>query len=435
VQLPTSRNYPPAEEKIFTPEYRRPDYAPPPEVRESEDDEDEDEAVDPELAYLIKPRHRERFVRETPAAHIEHEAREPEVSEDEPVRKEAPMETRIDGTRAPVREERRDTDRQPQHRQEPRQEQNRYHNPYAPQQPQRRQDRHGPSNGAIRIQAPNTTGETPAGKVRPQPQEQTQRPQQPGQPLRFEQMPRPRDWQWPRYPQGGAKGNGPTPPAQPQPPRERGPDLHPGYRKAQEEAQRAAAAREQGRNPAEGPAPAERAPDLHPKYREDRGQRAAQPSRPQQERRTPDYQPRIITDAIGRPVGGAAPVSTPSAQPAPAIVPVESGVGSGARNSSGSPEAATPGFAKKPASKQVHGPGGKPPAAKPIIEKIVKAERDEEIDEAPVRLKKRPAVKKTPAKTDKALARVEAKIGDEPEDEAGDSKPAKPKRPATKKKA
>ncbi len=437
VQLPTSRNYPPAEEKIFTPEYRRPDYAPPPDDRDFDADEDDDEAVDPELAYLIKPRHRDRFVRETSATHTEPEAREPEISEDEPVRKdepvrrEAPVETRIDGTRGPVREERRDTDRQPQHRQEPRQEQNRYHNPYAPQRPQQKGQRHG----AIRIQAPSTSGE-PATEGARAPAQQPQRPQPiPGQPLRFEQMPRPRDWQGPRYPQGGLKGNGPTPPA---PPRERGPDLHPGYRKAQEEAQRAAAAREQGRLPAEAPAVAERAPDLHPKYREAQEQRAAQASRPQQERHAPDYRPRIITDATGRPVGGAAPVSTPAAQPVPVIVPVESGNDSGDKNTSGRSEAVTLDFAKKPATKQVHGPGGKPPAAKPVVEKIVKAERDEEIDEAPVRLKKRPAVKKTPAKADKALARVEAKIGDEPDDEAGEAteaKPAKPKRPATKKKA
>lgn len=417
VQLPTSRNYPPAEEKIFTPEYRRPDYAPPPDDRDYEADEDDDEAVDPELAYLIKPRHRERFVRETPVAHTEPVARESEVSAEEPVRNEPREEVRIDGTRAPVRE---DMPRHaPQHRSEPRQEQNRYHNPYAPQQP-RRQDQRGPRHGAIRIQAPNTTGEQPQDGPRApeqsRQQNQPQRPQpQPGQPLRFEQMPRPRDWQGPRYPQGGVKGNGPTPPA---PPRERGPDLHPGYRKAQEEAQRAAAERAQGQAPAEAASP-ERAPQ--------------EQRRPQPDRRQSDYQPRIITDATGRPVGGAAPVSAPTAQPVPVIVPVESGKPVGDKPASGRSEAVTLDFSKKAEEPKA----AVPVVKKPVIEKIVKAERDEEADEAPVRMKKRPAVKKTAAKADKALAKVEAKIEDEPEEEAAPeaAKPAKAKRPATKKKA
>lgn len=428
VQLPTSRNYPPAEEKIFTPEYRRPDYAPPPDDRDFESDEDDDEAVDPELAYLIKPRHRERFVRETPVAHAEPEAREPEAAKEEDAAKEAPMETRIDGTRVPALRE--DMPRHaPQHRQEPRQEQNRYHNPYAPQ-PSRRQEQRGPRHGAIRIQAPNTTGERADEGARAPAEHRQNQPQRPepgpGRPIRFEQMPRPRDWQGPRYPQGGVKGNGPTPPAHPQPPRERGPDLHPGYRKAQEEAQRAAAERAQ--NPAAAEPAGERAPQESRPPQEQR--------RPQQERRTQDYQPRIITDASGRPVGGAAPVSTPTAQPVPVIVPVESGKNAGDKNATGRSEAVTLSFGKPPADGT-----GEPTAlpakvVKPVIEKIVKAERDEELDEAPIRVKKRPATKKTPAKADKALAKVEAKIEDEPEEEAApEAKPAKAKRPSTKKKA
>lgn len=421
VQLPTSRNYPPAEEKIFTPEYRRPDYAPPPEDRDADFEDDDDEAVDPELAYLIKPRHRDRFVRETPVASSESDTHEAEGSDKEPVRNEAREEVRVDGTRAPAPRE--DMPRQaPQHRQEPRQEQNRYHNPYAPQQPRRHEQR-GPRHGAIRIQAPNTSGERTDDGART-PSHQQQRPQpQPGQPLRFEQMPRPRDWQGPRYPQGGVKGNGPTPPAQPQPQRERGPDLHPGYRKAQEEAQRAAAERAQ--NPAAAGEVTELAPQETRAPNEQR--------RPQQERRQPDYQPRIMTDASGRPVGGAAPVSTPAAQPVPVIVPVESGKDIGDKNASGRSEAVTLDFAKKEEPK-----AAAPVVKKPVVEKIVKAERDEEIDEAPVRLKKRPAVKKTPAKADKALAKAEAKIEDEPEaDEApvAETKPVKAKKPAAKKKA
>lgn len=53
VQLPPRKNFPPPEETIYTPERKRPDYAPPP--GEADDfDDDEDDSIDPELSYLLK---------------------------------------------------------------------------------------------------------------------------------------------------------------------------------------------------------------------------------------------------------------------------------------------------------------------------------------------------------------------------------------------
>lgn len=62
VRLPESKNYPPAEEPILTPKYRRPEYAPPrgqkaldaAEDAALEAEEFADDYVDPELRYLVK---------------------------------------------------------------------------------------------------------------------------------------------------------------------------------------------------------------------------------------------------------------------------------------------------------------------------------------------------------------------------------------------
>lgn len=62
VRLPEAKNYPPAEEPVLTPKYRRPDYAPPRGQKALEAAEDAvadaeefaDDYVDPELRYLVK---------------------------------------------------------------------------------------------------------------------------------------------------------------------------------------------------------------------------------------------------------------------------------------------------------------------------------------------------------------------------------------------
>lgn len=57
VQLPPPKNFPPEEEPIRTPAYRRPDYAPAKNARqdaERDDDGFADDYVDPELRYLVK---------------------------------------------------------------------------------------------------------------------------------------------------------------------------------------------------------------------------------------------------------------------------------------------------------------------------------------------------------------------------------------------
>ena len=196
---------------------------------------------------------------------------------------------------------------------------------------------------------------------------------------------------------------------QPQPPRPQGgngPDLHPKYRREQEEHQ----AREQT-------APQE-------------SQRPAKQPRPQ-ERRAPEHQPRIFTDAQGRPVGGDAPVSAPAAQPGPAIVPVEDNrdvaKDAGAKHASGRSEAVTLAFAKKPAETKTASP-----AAKSVVEKIVKAGRDEEADEAPGEAQEAPRREKDFLRRPTRLAaKVETAV------DAGESEatPAKPKKKAAPKKA
>ncbi|MDR2982659.1 MAG: SDR family NAD(P)-dependent oxidoreductase [Puniceicoccales bacterium] len=67
VQLPPPQNFPPPDEIIQTPERKRPDYAPPPGEDDDEDAylDDEDNSVDPELLYLIKPNHQRSVVRES----------------------------------------------------------------------------------------------------------------------------------------------------------------------------------------------------------------------------------------------------------------------------------------------------------------------------------------------------------------------------------
>ncbi|MDR3228785.1 MAG: SDR family NAD(P)-dependent oxidoreductase, partial [Puniceicoccales bacterium] len=55
VRLPSPEGTPTPEERIHTPTPARPEYAPPPELRDtSDDDPDDDNSVDPELQYLIK---------------------------------------------------------------------------------------------------------------------------------------------------------------------------------------------------------------------------------------------------------------------------------------------------------------------------------------------------------------------------------------------
>jgi NAD(P)-dependent dehydrogenase (short-subunit alcohol dehydrogenase family) len=61
VQLPPPEKFPPPEERIPTPVRRRPDYAPPPGSEpEFDAGDDDDDSVDPELRYLLRPRRGER---------------------------------------------------------------------------------------------------------------------------------------------------------------------------------------------------------------------------------------------------------------------------------------------------------------------------------------------------------------------------------------
>lgn len=228
VQLPVTRNYPPAEEKIFTPEYRRPDYAPPPEDKEEEYEDEGDDAVDPELAYLIKPRHRDRFVRDT------HEEPRAEEGAPSPEDSETPEASR------------------PANR-EPQRPAKQYHDPYAPQQ---QRPPKPPKHGALRIRSPHMGDEPGDFRQQRQPQQPSQQPpkQRP-----FDQMPRPKDWQGPRLPQNylkdGKPSGNPAPQAQPS---KRGPDLHPKYRAEQEARERAeAAAKESAEVVSESPAAVE----------------------------------------------------------------------------------------------------------------------------------------------------------------------------------
>ncbi len=62
VQLPPKKNFPPEEEPIPTPAYRRPDYAPAKKERgnaEADEDGFSDDYVDPELRYLVKETQRQ----------------------------------------------------------------------------------------------------------------------------------------------------------------------------------------------------------------------------------------------------------------------------------------------------------------------------------------------------------------------------------------
>ena len=371
VQLPTSKNYPPAEEKIFTPEYRRPDYAPPPGEGDEEFEDEGDDAVDPELAYLIKPRHRDRFVRDT-------SGEAPHAPSETPGEGEETASAGEAGER-PREQPRRPEP--PQHRQEPRQEQNRYHNPYAPQ-PSRQQPR-APRHGALRIQPPNTGEAQPARQPDLHPayrQQQQQGGAQPPvqQPRPYEQTPRPKGWQGPRLPQGflshGHQGghNG-----QPRHGDQRGP---------------------------------------RPEFRPPHGER-------------PERREQPAPEGVGAPreeTPAESPPTSVAPKPVPAIVPVETSRKGesaveepGDRGGSGRSEAVTLRFpAPEPKPGTPETPAGTPEApAKPV--------RDEDAEESPVRVKKRPAAKR-PAKAKAAKDDAEG-------DEATDEKPAKPKRKAAKK--
>lgn len=84
VQLPPKKNFPPEEEPIPTPAYRRPDYAPAKKERTGNDDDDgfSDDYVDPELRHLVKetpPRlPKPPTTRETPAPPKPAEAAHPQ---------------------------------------------------------------------------------------------------------------------------------------------------------------------------------------------------------------------------------------------------------------------------------------------------------------------------------------------------------------------
>ncbi len=369
VQLPTSRNYPPAEDKIFTPEYRRPDYAPPPGERDEDSEDEGDDAVDPELAYLIKPRHRDRFVRDT---HAEAEAAPTEGGEP------------AEGAEAPAAGEPEERPREqprrqepPQHRQEPRQEQNRYHNPYAPQPPRenRHQQQRPPRHGALRIQPPNTGEGAPQqrGDLHPAYNRQQGQSQQQAQQQRpYEQTPRPKGWQGPRLPQGF---------------------LSHGHQGAH---------------------------NGHPRHDERRGPRSDSRA-PHGER--PERVEQPATEGVSAPRE-----VSPASAPLPAIVPVESARATegsseetGVRAGSGRSEAVALSFPAKPLAPAA--PASEPVAEKP--EAPAKPERDEEADESPVRVKKRPAAKRpAKAKSAKDDAEVDAESAE---------KPAKPKRKPAKK--
>lgn len=479
VQLPTSKNYPPAEDKIRTPDYRRPDYAPPPEDREVEED-DEDDAVDPELAYLIKPRHRDRFVRDnSPAPAPMREQRRPDAfvpneassenSGEETPGNENSRENSGAESRQPVREPRRDAAQAPQHRQEPRQEQNRYHNPYAPEVPKhRRNDDRGPRHGSLRIQSPVTTDGVPQA---PQPSQQALRDQElrrrqeesrrndgrQGE-RRIEQMPRPQGWQGPRCPQHIA-----VPPRSAQeqrPPQQQQPKAAP--------AQPAAAAPAASSAPVVVPAVVSPTPtkaavvaaaygenDLfhtlknrreqpqHPEERRDERRDTAREGRARA--RDDGHRPRIIIDERGHAVGahklGKGPASDATrddndgenaakpvtARPAPVIVPVEKSDEPEDKKTTGRSEAVTLNFAKKPA-----------PAAKAPVVAEPEIPSEKAVAEKPAKA----AAKKTPAKKPAATpaeapvakapkAAKAAKAESAPEAEAPE--PAKPVKAVAKK--
>lgn len=82
VRLPETKNYPPTEEPILTPKYRRPDYAPPrgqkaldaAEEALADDEAFADDYVDPELRYLVKTNAKRENLNPAPAEESENPA-------------------------------------------------------------------------------------------------------------------------------------------------------------------------------------------------------------------------------------------------------------------------------------------------------------------------------------------------------------------------
>ncbi|MGN0835191.1 MAG: hypothetical protein ACI4QA_05120 [Candidatus Spyradosoma sp.] len=115
VRLPESKNYPPAEEPILTPKYRRPEYAPPrgqkaldaAEEAVLDAEEFSDDYVDPELRYLVKEKgNRERRSRaDERAAAAPNPPREDASAADANGQGEAPQQFDENGN--PIRRKRR----------------------------------------------------------------------------------------------------------------------------------------------------------------------------------------------------------------------------------------------------------------------------------------------------------------------------------------
>lgn len=402
VQLPTSQNYPAPEEKILTPLYRRPDYAPPPEDKETEDDDD-DEGVDPELAYLIKPRHRDRILRENaptgraPAPHAAPEAEGGEWVDAEPAAPEpaAPESGTPEGESPLPRVERRPEPAFRGHAPQPGRDRH-------PQQ--ERRDNRPPKNGALRIQPPVT--HDPAApsrdlhpgyrkqqdelRARRENGEQPPRPHGDNRPPRpIEQMPRPHGWQGPRMPQVLPDRQSPRP-QHDRDPRDRRPfgddrrDNRPGRPDAAPEAASAETPASAPAAEATPPAPVEIASATSPAPVE------------------------VVPAAPRAPV--AIPVVTPhevSRDPAPAAAP-----------RSGRSEAVTLTFAPKP------------PAAPAAPVEVVPESAPESADEPEAKPKRKPAAAKKPAKAKAEKTEVA------PEGDAGEAPAApKPKRGRPPKKA
>lgn len=411
VQLPTAENYPAPEEKILTPRYRRPDYAPPPEDKEIEPDDDSDDSVDPELAYLIKPSQRARIVRDdtpapaprarddargrwsdaAPEEHDRHADEHPfEGGEDDEA---APEPAEHEAAEAPAAERAPRSDA-PGYRQPPRRDEFRDARDQRDREPPHRhplgtRDNRPPKPGAVRLQPPITSNpaEPAAPRVDLHPgyrakQEELARqrresgepeprsPQaQPGRPPRpYEQMPRPPGWQGPRMPQ----------PQNNQPQR-------PGDRPHRDDRRDPRDHRFRDAAPADATPPAESAP--------------------------------APTDA---PAPADAPAATSDAPVAPApkpvvlpvIIPHEVSPESGDKPASGRSEAVTLAFTP-PA------PRAAEPAPAPA-ETPAPADAESASDDKP---KRKPAAKKPAAKPAKAAK------SDEPAPEAGEP-PAAPEAPA-----
>lgn len=114
VRLPESKNYPPAEEPILTPKYRRPEYAPPrgqkaldaAEEAVLDAEEFSDDYVDPELRYLVKEKaNRERRSRGNERADAPNPPREDAPAADANGQGEAPQQFDENGN--PIRRKRR----------------------------------------------------------------------------------------------------------------------------------------------------------------------------------------------------------------------------------------------------------------------------------------------------------------------------------------